>query len=257
MLTILDSSLFRGEHRLMFTMDIKSLYTVIPNDEGLRALKYFLRMAEVVLTLNSFAFNGEHYKQIGGVAMGSKLGPNYACLFVGYVEEQMLRSYTGVKPDLYKRYMNDVTGAASCTKDDLTKFLTFVSSYHHRAKSQIFGPEFARIRIGARHVQLRRKSMIAIKFQRRFLRYALNHKLEFKFRRKVSLFARNHKNLESNFLLFISNCNTHYTFYTLYNLQIIFYKKKGMPKDTRKDSEFLSPQRTLQRVQNFLAPQKH
>ena len=69
------------EHRFIFTMDIKSLYTVIPKDEGLRALKYFLdkrevqdppthtllRMAELVLTLNSFVFNGEHYKQIGGV----------------------------------------------------------------------------------------------------------------------------------------------------------------------------------------------
>ena len=45
-------------------------------------------MAELVLTLNSFVFNGEHYKQIGGDAMGSKHGPNYACLFVGYVEEK-------------------------------------------------------------------------------------------------------------------------------------------------------------------------
>ena len=62
--------------------------------------------------------------------MGSKLGPNYACLFVGYVEEKMLRDYTGIKPDLYKRYMDDVVGAASCTEDDLTQFLTFASSYH-------------------------------------------------------------------------------------------------------------------------------
>ena len=88
-----------------------------------------LRIAELVLTLNS-VFNGEHYKQIGGVAMGSKLGPNYACLFVGYVEEQMLRDYTGIKPDLYKRYMDDVAGAASCTEDDLKQFLTFASNYH-------------------------------------------------------------------------------------------------------------------------------
>ena len=42
----------------------------------------------------------------------------------------MLRDYTGIKPDLYKRYMDDVAGAASCTEDDLTRFLTFVSSYH-------------------------------------------------------------------------------------------------------------------------------
>ena len=71
-----------------------------------------LRMAELVLTLNTFEFNGEFYKQTGGVAMGSRQGPNYACLFVGYVEEHMLSSYAGTKPDLYKRYMDDVAGTA-------------------------------------------------------------------------------------------------------------------------------------------------
>ena len=88
----------------LYTMDIKSLYTVIPNDDGLQALAYFLnkrpvldpptstltRLAELVLTLNAFTFEGEYYRQIGGVAMGSKMGPNYACLFVGYVEEQIM-----------------------------------------------------------------------------------------------------------------------------------------------------------------------
>jgi len=39
--TILDSFRFRGQHRLIFTMDIKSLYTVIPNDEVLRVVNIF------------------------------------------------------------------------------------------------------------------------------------------------------------------------------------------------------------------------
>ena len=116
MLNILDSFRFRdGDGQcLIFTICIKSLYTVIPNDGGFRALQYYfdkreilepptdtlLRMAELVLTLNTFEFNGEFYKQTGGVAMGGRLGPNYACLFVGYAEERMLSSYTGIKPDL-------------------------------------------------------------------------------------------------------------------------------------------------------------
>ena len=55
------------EDKLIFTMDITSLYTVIPNGEGLLALKFFfdlhivkesssetpLRLAELALTLNS------------------------------------------------------------------------------------------------------------------------------------------------------------------------------------------------------------
>ena len=80
---------FSGENKIIFTMDIPSLYTVIPNNEGPQALKYFfnqrpikkpssetlLRLAELVLTLNCFSFGDNHYKQINGVAMGTKMGP--------------------------------------------------------------------------------------------------------------------------------------------------------------------------------------
>ena len=48
----------------------------------------------------------------------------------GYVEEQMLHDHTGIKPDQYKRYMDDVAGAFSCTEDDLTQSPTFASNYH-------------------------------------------------------------------------------------------------------------------------------
>ena len=71
---------FLGEDKLIFTMDITSLYTVIPNDEGLIALKHFfglctvketssetlLRLAELVLTLNYFSFADSYFKQING-----------------------------------------------------------------------------------------------------------------------------------------------------------------------------------------------
>ena len=83
-----------SQHALIFTMDTTSLYTVIPDDEGLRALKHFfdhrtlkepssetvLRLAELVLTLNCFSFDGNYYKQANGVAMGTKMGPSYANL---------------------------------------------------------------------------------------------------------------------------------------------------------------------------------
>ncbi|KAL9954237.1 hypothetical protein ACROYT_G041745 [Oculina patagonica] len=125
--------------RFLYTMDIKSLYTVIPNNSGLEALAYFLdkrtvldlptstltRLAELVLTLNAFTFNGEFYKQTGGVAMGSKMGPNYACLFVGYIEEQIARQYTGFVPQLHKRYIDDVLGVACCSRVELDNYINF------------------------------------------------------------------------------------------------------------------------------------
>ena len=62
--------------------------------------------------------------------MGSRMGPNYACLFVGYVEQQIREQYTGFIPQLHKRYINDIVGAASCRRDELDDFINFVSNVH-------------------------------------------------------------------------------------------------------------------------------
>ena len=46
------------------------------------------------------------------------------------LKNAFLSSYAGTKPDLYKRYMDDVAGAASCSEEDLREFLEFASSFH-------------------------------------------------------------------------------------------------------------------------------
>ena len=122
-------------------MDVCSLYTSIPNDEGLAALRYFLdrrsnqtpstttivRLTELVLKLNHFVLNGEHYLQVKGVAMGSKIGPGYACIRVGHFEEQLFASYSGPKPVLYKRYIDDIVGLG--THADLDHFVNYVANF--------------------------------------------------------------------------------------------------------------------------------
>ena len=141
---IFQNITFSGTHRFIFTVDVKSLYTVIPHHEGLKALKFFfdkrptqepstttlIRMAELVLTLNNFSFDGEHYQQISGVAMGTKMGPNYANLFVGFVEKQIFEQYTGPMPDYFGRYIDDCLGTASCSRVDLEWFVNFVNGFH-------------------------------------------------------------------------------------------------------------------------------
>ena len=66
--------------------------------------------------------------------MGSRFGPNYACLFVGHIEEQIFQQYRGKTPDLYKRYIDDIVGAASGTKEELEDFATFVNNFHPSLK---------------------------------------------------------------------------------------------------------------------------
>eukprot|EP00745_Piridium_sociabile_P023737 TRINITY_DN3707_c0_g1_i1.p1 TRINITY_DN3707_c0_g1~~TRINITY_DN3707_c0_g1_i1.p1 ORF type:complete len:909 (-),score=150.62 TRINITY_DN3707_c0_g1_i1:630-3356(-) len=148
-LQLLDAFRFPAgcNDRFLFTMDVTSLYTNIPHNEGLQALKHFLkkssfkidvttilRLAELVLTLNTFSFGDQHYVQTRGVAMGTKMGPSYACLFVGFVEEKLFEAYTGHIPVFYKRFIDDVAGIATCTKDELQRFIESVSSFHPALK---------------------------------------------------------------------------------------------------------------------------
>ena len=135
---------FNGPNRFLFTMDVKSLYTCIPHADGLIALKFFLeqrskqypptntllRLAELVLTTNTFYFNGSFYLQTSGVAMGSKLGPSYACLFVGYQEYLIMNSYRGPFPCLIKRYMDDIIGATSLPLESLQGFINHTNNFH-------------------------------------------------------------------------------------------------------------------------------
>ena len=134
----------------IFTLDIKSLYTAIPNDCGLKALAHFLnkrpvlrpvtstltRLTELVLTLNTFSFNGVFYRQVARVAMGSKIDPNHACLFVGYIEEAILSQYNGFIPRLYKRYINDVVRTLFLTSIPLFSTWTpFLKRRYHSLTS--------------------------------------------------------------------------------------------------------------------------
>ena len=57
-----------------------------------------LPLIELVLNINTFQFNGNHYQQIKGIAMGACIGPSVACLTVGYIERNMLRDSNHASP---------------------------------------------------------------------------------------------------------------------------------------------------------------
>ncbi|XP_015197558.2 uncharacterized protein [Lepisosteus oculatus] len=93
-----------------------------------------VRLAELVLTLNAFSLNNLFYQQVSGVAMGTRMGPSYTNIFVGWVEERFFASYTGYVPDLYKRYIDDCVGAATCSNDQLEFFLHHFTNFHPSLK---------------------------------------------------------------------------------------------------------------------------
>ena len=74
------------------------MYTNIPHRESLQAVKnlltrerpssykpsntYILKLLELVLTLNNFQFNYKNYLQVNGTAMGTRVAPTYANIFM-------------------------------------------------------------------------------------------------------------------------------------------------------------------------------
>lgn len=121
-----------GKYKL-FGCDIKSLYTSIPHELGLKAIKYWinrcrdliqprftnsfiLESIEFLLKNNNCIFKEELYNQINGTAMGASFAAFYACLTIGFLEETRLfpklRESFGEEDmnlikDTYRRFMDD------------------------------------------------------------------------------------------------------------------------------------------------------
>ena len=107
---------------LLVTLDVKSLYTNIPNTEGMKAVrkaydnqytktvatKLIITFFRLILALNKFVFNSINYLQIMGCAMGTICVPAYANIFMAQFEEQHIYPYIKNKSILYLRYIDDI-----------------------------------------------------------------------------------------------------------------------------------------------------
>ncbi len=100
---------------------MKSLYPNIPQTEGIKTniealIKYnnlplqknaTETLFNFVLKYNIFSFANKTYRQVHGTAIGTKLAPAYANIFLDHVETPFLKSIK-YKPILYKRYIDDI-----------------------------------------------------------------------------------------------------------------------------------------------------
>ena len=136
---------------ILVTMDVKSLYTNIPHNEGIEATKKFMSkhnlkpslitiittLLTLILTLNNFIFNGIHYLQKMGVAMGTKCAPTYANIFMGDFEEKYIYPYLGQHSTLYLRFIDDIFMIWNGTKEELDKFILTLNHQHNTIKFDI------------------------------------------------------------------------------------------------------------------------
>ena len=138
------------ENTLLVTMDVRSLYTNIPNDEGIAAVKSYLEargqagdrelsqvistFLTLILTLNNFQFNDDNYVQVNGASMGTKCAPTYATLFMGKFEETHILPRIRDLVLLYVRFIDDIFFLWKGTEEDLLKFFDEINSIHPTIK---------------------------------------------------------------------------------------------------------------------------
>ena len=123
------------------------LYPNIPNAEGLQVLRNALDeretktvsteslvdLADVVLNNNYFEFNENIYLQKQGTAIGTKMAPPYAILYMDDFEKRFLQGCE-LKPWVWWRYIDDVFLIWEHGEEELNLFLQRLNSFHPSIK---------------------------------------------------------------------------------------------------------------------------
>jgi hypothetical protein len=129
-------------------MDVTSLYTNIPHDEGIEACREvwdsrtiqrpstesLLKLLEHVLKLTNSMFNDEHYIQISGTAMGTKMASSYSNIFMGRLERNLPQS-APYKSFSWLRFIDDTEEKWVENRDCIDDFITFANSFHNSINS--------------------------------------------------------------------------------------------------------------------------
>ena len=140
---------------ILASFDIESLYSNIPHELGIQAVRFWLEKypetlkgrfskefildgIELILENNTFSFNDRFYKQTKGTAMGTKFAPVYATLTVGYLEQKL---YTEIETAFgsefgtyfiqnWKRFLDDCFVPWTKSVEDLNQLHTILNSMH-------------------------------------------------------------------------------------------------------------------------------
>ncbi len=130
------------ENYWLLVLDVEALYPSIPHHHGkmatLRALNAhrtgeempttasIVKLLDLVLTCNNFKFGDNHYLQKSGTAMGTRMAPSYANLFMADFEERYVYTYKN-PPLFWKRFIDDIFSIFVGTEAQLKAFINHLN----------------------------------------------------------------------------------------------------------------------------------
>ena len=121
---------------ILVTIDVIGLHPHIPHNEGWAAIRKILNtrtspeiptdeivdLAELVLRNNNLEFNDKHFLQKRGTAIGRRMAPAYANIFMPDLETKLL-DLAPVKPYVWLRYSDDIFIIWTAGEEKLHDFL--------------------------------------------------------------------------------------------------------------------------------------
>ncbi len=136
------------KNAILVTMDVASLYTNIPHNEGINAVaqslegndqstcstRVIVKFLSLILNLNNFTFNDENYLQIKGCAMGSKCSSSYADIFMGKFENDKIYPLINGKTSCYYRFRDDIFMIWTAGEESLKEFFNAINKVHSSIK---------------------------------------------------------------------------------------------------------------------------
>ena len=145
------------DNAIIVTIDVSGLYTNIPQEEGIEAVRealyersnsevpteFLIRMLEIVLKHNVFEFNKELFLQLIGTAMGSRPAPSFANICMARkIDKQIIELANRLAGDNHpitflKRFLDDIFMIYTGTLDCLHTFLDEQSSSQCHIQHQL------------------------------------------------------------------------------------------------------------------------
>ena len=130
-------------------MEVTSLYTNIPQEEGIETVcrayviyynnkiplptRLINRALRLILQENSFQFMEAHYLQTHGTAMGTKMAVAFANMFMAKIETEIL-SKTRYKPIAFRRFKDDVFCLWNINREHIDQFIEQCNNHHPTIK---------------------------------------------------------------------------------------------------------------------------
>ena len=90
-------------------------------------------LVRLTLTINCFFFGENHYLQDHGTAMGSRMAPSYANLFMGKLERKFLLTQD-LKPRVWWRFIDDIFAIWTHGEQSLLRFIESLNRHHTTIK---------------------------------------------------------------------------------------------------------------------------